>query len=104
MRAARVRDLAPGAEHRDRNVIPLTLALLSRSLTLAAYRPPLDCSGLCRDDCRVNPGFSLRFHAARWLRYEYFPMAVSLLTSGVACRNPRQFPALLDQSETHKVK
>jgi hypothetical protein len=31
----RVRDSAPGAEHQDRNVILLTLAFLSRSLTLA---------------------------------------------------------------------
>ena len=103
MRVARVRDFAPGAEHRDRNVIPLTLAFLSRSLTLAVSRPHL-IAQVCRDDCRVNPGFSLRFHAARWLRYEYFPMAVSLLPSGVACWNARQLPALLEQSETHKAK
>jgi len=30
----------------------------------------------------VNPGFSLRFHAARRLGYWYFAMAVSLLTPG----------------------
>ena len=41
MRVARVRDLAPGAEHRDRNVILVTLAFLSRSLTLAVSRPHL---------------------------------------------------------------
>jgi hypothetical protein len=33
--------LAPGAEHRDGNVILLTFAFLSRSLTLAVYRPHL---------------------------------------------------------------
>src|SRR5271156_1135711 len=36
-----VRDLAPGAEQRDRNVILLTLAFLSRSLTLAVSFPHL---------------------------------------------------------------
>jgi hypothetical protein len=37
----RVRDSAPGVEHRDRNVILLTLAFLSRSLTLAISHPHL---------------------------------------------------------------
>ena len=37
----RVRDSAPGAEHRERSVILLTLALLSRSLILAVSLPHL---------------------------------------------------------------
>jgi len=37
----RVRDSATGAEHRDRNVILLALAFLSRSLTLAISHPHL---------------------------------------------------------------
>jgi hypothetical protein len=37
----RFRDLTLGAEHRDCNVILLTLALLSRSLTLAVSCPHL---------------------------------------------------------------
>jgi hypothetical protein len=40
-----IRDLAPAAEHRtehrDRNVILSTLALVSRSLTLSVSRPHL---------------------------------------------------------------
>jgi hypothetical protein len=41
LRVARVKDLFPGTEHRERHVILVTLAFLSRSLTLAISRPHL---------------------------------------------------------------
>jgi hypothetical protein len=41
LRVARFKDLSPIAEHRDRNVILLTLASLSQSLTLPVSRDHL---------------------------------------------------------------
>jgi hypothetical protein len=81
----------------------LTLAFLSRSLTLAVPLPHL-IAQVSPETIPRKSGFSLRFDAARPFRYEYFAMAVSLLTSGMACWKARKLPDLLEQSQPYKAK
>jgi hypothetical protein len=66
-RGRRIRDLTPGVEHRDRNVILSTLAFVSRSLTLAISHPHLIAQVMPRRSPR-KCGLRLRIHAARRLR------------------------------------
>ena len=100
----RVRDLAPGTEHRDRSVIRLTLAFLSRSLILAVSLPHLISQVYPETIASQIRLFALHLRAARGLRYQCLAMALSLLKQGVARWDARELRTLSSKSQSDKAK
>ena len=92
MWVTRVRDLALGAEPRDRNVILLTLPFLSPSLTSAASCPQSIARILPKFlPCKCGP--DPHFHDVRDSSLDYYALVMSLHTSGAPCWNARKLPA-----------
>jgi len=103
LRVNRARDSTSGTEHRASDVIPLTLAFPSRSLTPATSLPHLIAQVYVET---IAPMIQLSVCAFMPLDGSVTVLrdGTELAQAGVARCNARKLPALLDHCQIYKVR